>query len=177
MSFSGTECISKPWLACRTRFHFERILETQCKANAIEAYVPWVRNERNWNNRKVLIETPLIPGYVFFRADPRAVQAFRGLVQIFKLAVQEQELEILAQACKSYQMSGGPQSIHDFKIGDRVSIIAGPFYHQSGIVKDSSRRLVKVGIQTSLNRLGISELVVQIPADELIAQGVENAQT
>ncbi len=55
------------WYAIQTWPRHEKKIEAELQQKSIESLLPLVSSERQWSDRRVSIDTPLFPGYVFVR--------------------------------------------------------------------------------------------------------------
>jgi transcription antitermination factor NusG len=66
--------LSIEWFAVRTRSRHEKIVASQLETSGIESFLPLCSQVRSWSDRRVIVDLPLFPGYVFVRTS-RATQA------------------------------------------------------------------------------------------------------
>ncbi len=57
------------WYALYTRSRYEKRVHALFQESGIETYLPLLKTWRVWSDRKKLIEMPLLPSYIFVRAD------------------------------------------------------------------------------------------------------------
>jgi transcription antitermination factor NusG len=55
------------WYACYTRARHEKRVDEQLAERGLETYLPLLARERQWSDRRKVVEFPLFPGYVFCR--------------------------------------------------------------------------------------------------------------
>src|SRR5256885_9453838 len=55
------------WYALYTRANHEKRVATELRERAVEHFLPLYRSVRRWKDRRVNLEMPLFPGYVFVR--------------------------------------------------------------------------------------------------------------
>ena len=65
----GTE--APPWYAAYTLPRHERAVAQQLGLRQVETYLPLYFSARQWAERRVLVQLPLFPGYVFVRVSLR----------------------------------------------------------------------------------------------------------
>ena len=69
------------WFAVRTRSRFEKIVRSELEASGIESYLATFQTERQWKDRKKMVEMPLFSGYIFARfrkdADETRIRVLR----------------------------------------------------------------------------------------------------
>ncbi len=59
-----------PWFALRVRSNHERGAVLHLRGRGIEEFSPTYRAEKQWSDRKKIVDQFLFPGYVFCRLDP-----------------------------------------------------------------------------------------------------------
>jgi len=77
-----------PWFAVRVRSNYERVAAMHMRDRGYEEFAPVYKCERQWSDRKKLVERSLFPGYVFCRLDPQArlpVLTIPGVVDLVRL--------------------------------------------------------------------------------------------
>jgi transcription antitermination factor NusG len=60
------------WYAVYTRPNFEKRVAQELATKQVEAYLPLIREQHQWKDRKKIVEVPLFPGYVFTRFIERS---------------------------------------------------------------------------------------------------------
>jgi len=73
------------WFALRVRSNFERVALMHLRERGFEEFSPSYTAERQWSDRKKIIERFLFPGYVFSRFNPdnrRPVLTVPGVVNL-----------------------------------------------------------------------------------------------
>jgi len=139
------------WFAVRTRSRHEKSVTADLLEKDVHAYVPLSRTERQWSDRRKLVESPLFPGYVFVKIAPDAesrvpvlqtngVVAFLG-VRGIGIPIPEAEIA----AIQTLLREGVPVSAHPFvQIGQRVRIRGGSLDGLEGLLTgvEGKRNLV-----------------------------------
>ena len=59
-----------PWFALRVRSNHEQTAAVHLREQGYEEFCPAYKSERQWSDRKKIIDHLLFPGYVFCRLDP-----------------------------------------------------------------------------------------------------------
>lgn len=127
------------WFALYTCANQERRVAAQLEARSVEHFLPLYRSRRNWKDRRVFLDLPLFPGYVFARfAWPeraRALQA-RGVV---RLVGSNGRPSPLAKSDIEALRAGITATLHlephpYLKAGKRVRILHGPLAGMTGIL-------------------------------------------
>lgn len=65
---------SQSWIAAHVKSRSEFSVSSLLRDRGYETFLPTYHNERQWSDRKVVRELPLIPGYVFVRMAPSKVR-------------------------------------------------------------------------------------------------------
>jgi transcription antitermination factor NusG len=157
-----------PWFVLRTRSHHENIVEHSLQQKQITAYLPRHRVVRRWKDRRVTLDMPLFPGYVFVqpRIDQfeniRYVRGSCGFVVQGDKPAQMPEKELAA--VRVLIGSGAELAVNPKLIpGQKVEVIAGPFMGVQG-------ELIRVKSQDRLviNAYLVSSSVsVEVDADKI----------
>jgi transcription antitermination factor NusG len=137
------------WYAAYTCAQHEKRVAAELGLREVEHFLPLYNSVRRWKDRRVTLNLPLFPGYVFVRLQlinrmrvlqiPSVVRlvGFGGL----PTALPDKEMEIL-QAGLLQNPNAEP---HPFLVaGRRVRITGGPFAGLEGVLKrkKSNVRLV-----------------------------------
>src|SRR5271165_148280 len=93
------------WYAAQTRANHEKRVQDQLRERTVEAYLPVYSSMRRWKDRRVRLEMPLFPGYVFVHIalrDRLQVLQTPSVVRLVGFggqatAVADQEMETLRQ--------------------------------------------------------------------------------
>ena len=140
------------WYAAYTRANHERRVADQLAERGVENFLPQYESVRKWKDRKVRLQLPLFPGYVFVHL------ALRNRLQVLQvpgvawlvgfagkpLAVPEEEFTRI----REFLNKGFRAEPHPFlTAGRRVRVRSGPFQGIEGIVvrrKNSSRLVISL---------------------------------
>ena len=143
-----------PWFALRVRTNFERIVSTQLVGRGIEEFSPSYRVERQWSDRKQLLDKALFPGYVFCRLNPEnrmpaiSVPGVMDIVKIGRNPAEIPEEEILrVRRLVNSGLAAIPWPF--LSVGDTVVIERGPLEGLEGILlreKSKCRLVVSIGL-------------------------------
>ncbi|WDP88992.1 MAG: UpxY family transcription antiterminator [Desulfobacter sp.] len=146
------------WFALLTRSNFEKTVYTSICRKRIEAFLPTMRKPSRRKDRKLMIDWPLFPGYVFVRstivpADQLQILKTVGAVRLLgnvkgPIAVPDMQIASLKLLTSASQdlITGTTVQL---KKGDPVMILEGPMaglrgeFHQH---KGQSRVIVKVDL-------------------------------
>jgi len=140
------------WYAAYTRANHERRVVDQLAERGVENFLPQYESIRKWKDRKVRLQLPLFPGYVFVHL------ALRNRLQVLELpgvarlvgfagrpvALPEEEFARI----RALLAKGLRAELHPYlKTGQRVRVCSGPFEGMEGIVvrrKNSSRLVISL---------------------------------
>src|SRR5216683_5478383 len=161
------------WYAAYTCAKHEKRVAAELGAREVEHFLPMYSSVRRWKDRRVTLDLPLFPGYVFVRLALRDRMRVVQIPSVVRLvgfgglptALPDAEMEIL-QAGLSQSPNAGP---HPFLgVGRHVRITGGPFAGLEGILK---RRKSRLRVVVSLELIQRSVAVDVDAADvEVIAQ-------
>src|SRR5258707_48967 len=128
------------WYAAYTCAQHEKRVGAELGMREVEHFLPLFSSVRRWKDRRMTLELPLFPGYVFVRLALRDRLRVAQIPSVVRLvgfgglptALPDTEMEILR--------TGLGQSLraepHPFlTVGRRVRITAGPFAGLEGVLK------------------------------------------
>jgi len=127
------------WFALHACAQHEKRIAAELHRRCIENFLPLVRSVRQWKDRRVYLDTPLFPGYLFVRLalqeKLRALQV-PGVVRLVGVAGQPHALPDDEVAALRAGISAGLNlQRHPFlTVGCRVRLIRGPLTGFSGIL-------------------------------------------
>jgi len=137
------------WYAAYTRANHERRVVDQLAERGVENYLPQYESVRKWKDRKVRLQMPLFPGYVFVHLALRnrlKVLQVPGVAYLVgfagsPVAVPEEELARI-RGCLGRGMRAEPHPY--LTAGRRVRVRSGPLEGLEGIVvrRKNGNRLV-----------------------------------
>ena len=163
-------CYLEPrWYAIYTCANRERRVACEMEARGVENFLPVYHSQRRWKDRRVNLELPLFPGYVFARLALREklrVLQIAGVAHMVSFsgqpaALPDEQINTLRDALNR-QARVEP---HPFlQVGRRVRITSGPFAGLEGIL---TRRKSQLRVVVSL------ELIQRSIAAEVDAADIE----
>jgi len=142
------------WYAVYTSAHHEKRVAEQLSIRSIEQFLPLYRSVRKWKDRRVELELPLFPGYVFVRtvlSNRLQILQVPGVASLVGFAgtptaLPESDIERLKQGLAS----GVRAQPHPFlTIGRKVRIKSGPLAGVAGILlrrKNALRVVVSLSL-------------------------------
>lgn len=128
------------WYAAYTCAQHEKRVAAELGMREVEHFLPLYSSVRRWKDRRVTLELPLFPGYVFVRLALRERLRVVQIPSVVRLvgfnglptALPDEEMEILRTGiCQSLRAEPHPF----LTVGRRVRIIRGPFAGLEGVVK------------------------------------------
>jgi transcription antitermination factor NusG len=162
------EYLEERWYAAQTYANHEKRVQEQLRQRSVDAYLPVYASVRRWKDRRVSLELPLFPGYVFVRLALRDRLPVLQTPRVVRLvgfgsrpaALPDQEIEALRQGLKS-DMRIAPYPY--LKIGQRVRVRSGALQGLEGILE----RKKKVSRFVISLDLIMRSVAVEIDAAEL----------
>jgi transcription antitermination factor NusG len=141
--------LQQHWYAAYTCANHEKRVASELQVRSVEHFLPLYRSVRRWSDRRVQIDLPLFPGYVFVRLalrDRLRVLQIPSLVRLLGFnglptALPDEEMEILRSGL-SQRLRVEP---HPFlTLGRRVRIKSGSLQGLEGILlrRKSNLRVV-----------------------------------
>lgn len=166
------------WHVAYTYPRHEKAVTEHLKGRSFEIFLPTYRHANRWKDRRVVLELPLFPGYVFarFRDSERGkVLAVPGIIRILSqhgrpAPVSDAEIDAI-RICVT---NGTELERHHFvAVGDRVRVREGSFEGLEGfVVRNGNGQKVVVSI--SLIRQSVA---LEIDSRLLEAVGPKSAVT
>src|SRR6266576_961657 len=163
--------IDPHWYAAYTRAQHEKRVVAELGMREVEHFLPLYSSVRRWKDRRVQLDLPLFPGYVFVRLALRNRLRVLQIPSVVRLvgfngqpiALPDTELEIMRSG-----LSQSPNAEpHPFlTVGRRVRITEGPFAGLEGVLK---RKQSNLRVVVSL------ELIQRSVAGDLDAADVQGA--
>jgi transcription termination/antitermination protein NusG len=151
LNLSGTLALPVPWAeqhwyAAYTCANHEKHVAAELRARDVEHFLPLYSSVRRWKDRRVMLDLPLFPGYVFVRlplCDRLRVVQIPSVVRLvgfggLPAALPDTEMDVMRSGL-SKNLHAEP---HPFlKVGRRVRITGGPFAGLEGILKCKKNNL------------------------------------
>lgn len=137
------------WYAVYTRSRHEKCVVEQCERKMIETFLPLYESVRRWKDRRVRLDLPLFPGYVFVRTPLKERLKILEIPSVVRLigfngvptALPDSEIEALRHVLLR-QLRAEPHPY--LTVGQRVRIVRGPLEGIEGILirKKGTARVV-----------------------------------
>ena len=138
--------MTKHWMAVYTKPRSEKKVAERLRNRDFEVYCPLQTTLRQWSDRRKKVKTPVFPSYVFVfisKSDRLEVLQDPGILNfVFSMGkpaiIHPNEIE----AIKLFLNEDGTNKnyeIQQYKKGDAVDFVAGPFINQKGIVESINK--------------------------------------
>ncbi len=138
------------WYACRTKARAEKQVDRLLRRAGFETYLPIVRRERQWADRKKRVGFPLFPGYTFVRSPLHEVMRVvytPGVVTLVggvsrPAVVRPEELEAVERFARGIEETGvEPRPVDWMLPGVEVVVTDGPFKGMRGTLVEVRGRM------------------------------------
>ncbi len=164
---------NKKWYAVYTKPRWEKKVHKLLQARNIESWCPIQKIERQWTDRKKIIEEPLFRSYVFVNIDianKLDVQIVDGVLNFVHYLgkpaiIKDEEILLIKKYLDEADVKVTVQSIEGFKKDMKVLVTHGVFMNNSGTVIKSGNKKVHVRLET----LG-QVMTVEFSANHLYSQ-------
>lgn len=161
---------NKKWFVLYSKPRWEKKLDTALIRKGVESWCPVKKVEKQWSDRKKIIDEPLFRSYVFVRiaeTEMTEILTTPGALQfVFYLRkpaiVKDREIEEIKNFLLLEQTNIETVDSSIFKTDTKVRIRKGVFMDSQGTVLRTGKKRVYVAIET----LG-TVMVVEFKADHL----------
>src|SRR6266852_1962910 len=132
--------LEQRWYAAYTCANHEKRVASEIQARDVEHFLPTYSSVRRWKDRRVTLQLPLFPGYVFVHMALRErlrVQQIPGVARLVGFgqqpaALPEEEIEAL----RTSWASGVRAEPHPYlTVGRRVRVTNGPMAGLQGVLR------------------------------------------
>jgi transcription antitermination factor NusG len=138
---------AEAWFAVWTRNQYEPRVADQLRRKRFEVFLPTVHVPSRRRDRRLILEQPLFPGYVFLRFAPSragyvTVASTDGVVRVLGEgwdALQAIPDEQVAAVRRLVTSAADARAVPWIRVGDRVRIARGPLAGLEGLVRDRCR--------------------------------------
>jgi len=134
------DALTRPcWYAAYTSAQHEKKVTAELGRRSVESFLPLYSSVRRWKDRRIQLNLPLFPGYVFVHLalrDRVRVLQVPGVAKLvgfggLPVALPDEQIETL-RAGLNGQLCAEP---HPFlTVGRRVRMVRGPFQGAEGIL-------------------------------------------
>jgi transcription antitermination factor NusG len=142
--------LPKNWYAVYTKPLWEKKVAKLLGRKKIESYCPLSKAQRQWSDRKKIIETPLFTSYVFVNiseTDMISVRQTDGILNFVHwlkkpAVIRNEEINIIKRFLNEYRSLTLEKT--SVNLNDRVRIVGGPLMEREGSVLEIKHKTVKV---------------------------------
>lgn len=122
------------WYVIHTRSRFENVVNEGLAKKAVDSFLPRIPQRSKRRDRRVILNVPLFPGYVFVRSDlhpERHLDILKTVGVVRLIGNKDGPIPVPDETVQSLKiMVAGESPIltgSRFKRGDRVMVVQGPF--------------------------------------------------
>lgn len=133
------ETATRQWYVVYTSANHEKRVTQQLQERSVQNFLPLYESVRRWKDRRVKLQLPLFPGYVFVRLSPRERPKVLQVPGIARLVGFNGQPAVLAdeeiEALRTYTMKPLGAEPHPYlRAGRRVRIRRGTLAGMEGIL-------------------------------------------
>lgn len=162
--------VEKKWYALYTKPRWEKKIDAALIRKGIESWCPLQKVERQWSDRKKVIEDPLFKSYVFVHIDDtersKVLMTDGVLNFVYYLGkpavIKHEEVDLIKKYLAEKDASISILSQEGYKEEMRIKVNHGVFMGNEGTVIRGGRKKVYVKLE-SLGQV----MVVEFPAEFL----------
>ncbi len=146
------------WFVLHTRSRQEKIVAADLAAMHIDCFLPLMHHTRLYGRRKVRVELPMFPGYLFLRGTLDQVYSADRTRRVASI------IQVTDQARLDWELRNIHLALHaqapldpypHLTTGVRAEVISGPFRGLQGIV-ESRTKLDRLILQVQMLGRGVS---------------------
>ena len=163
----------KKWYALYTKPRWEKKADSVLLRKGIESWCPVRKAERQWSDRKKIIEDPLFKSYVFVHiseAERLTVLQTDGILNFVHYLgkpaiIRDEEIALIKSYLLEKEARISVEGLQTFKENDKVVVTHGVFMDNEGTVLRSGSKKVYVKLE-SLQQV----MIVEFPASYVAHQ-------
>lgn len=149
--------VTKKWFAVYTKPRWEKKVNTTLIRKGVECWCPLQKVERQWTDRKKIIEDPLFKSYVFVKIDEPSerlnVLTTDGVLNFVHYLgkpaiIKDEEIELIKSYLAEVDAKITVSSAEGFKEETKVRINYGVFMDNTGTVVRGGRKKVYVKLES-----------------------------
>ena len=146
--------MEKKWYAVYTKPRWEKKVDKLLAEKGMESYCPLQKIQRQWSDRKKIVEEPLFKSYVFVRISENEQTALRmvnGVVNFVywmgkPAIVKDMEIQTIRRFMNEYDNVEATQT--HVEAGNKIVVQSGVLMGKSGTVKQVLHKKVEVFIES-----------------------------
>lgn len=127
------------WYVLHTKSRFENVVNDGLLKKSIEVFLPKVKVKSKRRDRKLMIQVPLFPGYIFVKTDlhpDNHLEIVKTAGAVRLIGSRHGPVPVPAETIESLKImvaSDSPVTTgYNLKKGDRVMVVGGPFMGVTG---------------------------------------------
>jgi transcription antitermination factor NusG len=163
----------KTWHVIYTKSKWEKKVDALLTQNGYKSWCPLQKRERQWSDRKKIIEEPLFRSYVFIKTskeDYTKILSTIGVVNFLYFLrkpaiIRDNEIEAIRKYLGQSDATIEVVDMASMQAQSKVSINQGLFMGQKGEVVKASKKTVYVQLE-SMNMM----MIVEFKASEVTLQ-------
>ncbi len=164
----STKQNEKKWFALYTKPRWEKKVDSVLIKKGIEAWCPVQKVQKQWSDRKKIIEEPLFKSYVFVKVDETErtkVLMTDGVLNFVyhvgkPAVIRNEEIELIKKYLAEKEASISIQSLESLDENTRIKVNHGIFMDETGTVVRGGKKKVYVKLE-SLGQVMIVEFPVE----------------
>jgi transcription antitermination factor NusG len=147
------ECGQSNWYVLMVRSNHEKRIAQGLDSRGIEHFLPCYHSVRQWKDRRVALELPLFPGYLFVRLPLDERLRVLTIPHVFSLVgtgnshstIAEEEIDSIRRGIAHGSVEPYPY----LRVGEQVVVTQGPMCGITGIlIRQQSSTRVVVSVQS-----------------------------
>lgn len=160
----------KKWYALYTKPRWEKKVSLVLNNKEIECWCPVKKTEKQWSDRKKIIEEPLFTSYVFVNIDEseriKVLETDGILNFVFYLGkpavIRNEEIDLIKKYLAETEASISVQSFSSLDENTKIKVNHGVFMDYTGTILKGGRKKIFVKLE-SLDQV----MVVEFPIEHL----------
>lgn len=160
----------KKWYALYTKPRWEKKITQVLERKGIEVWCPLNKIQKQWSDRKKIVEEPLFKSYVFVHiedTEKTSVLMTDGILNFVYYVgkpaiIRDEEVELIKKFLAEKEASVSIQSLGSLDENTRIRVNHGVFMDTTGTVVKGGKKKVYVKLE-SLEQV----MVVEFPVDYL----------
>jgi transcription elongation factor/antiterminator RfaH len=132
--------IHRLWYVLHTKSRFEDVVNDALVKKSFDVFLPKILVKSRRRDRRLMIRTPLFPGYLFLKIglqSPEYIEILRTGGAVRLIGNKEGPIPVATETIESLKiMVAGDNKVFTgtrFKEGDPVAVVCGPFAGLTGI--------------------------------------------
>ena len=158
----------KKWYALYTKPRWEKKVSSVLNNKGVECWCPLRKTEKQWSDRKKIVEEPLFTSYVFVNIDESErtkVLMTDGILNFVyyvgkPAVIRNEEIELIKKYLSESQATVSLQSLSSLDENTRIKVNHGVFMDSTGTVLKGGRKKVFVKLE-SLDQVMIVEFPIE----------------